>query len=84
MKLEITKFNDGSLIKVNESKPEYGSIQVRSISVTANDGFLNTETRVGFIAGKVEDFSKLNLVAGQDFSKVIGLLNDLSSVFYFI
>ena len=73
MKLEIVKFNDGSLIKINESKPEYGSIQVRSIVVTANEGFLNTETRIGFIAGKVEDLTKLNLVAGQDFSKVTGI-----------
>lgn len=74
MKLIVTKFKDDSVIKVNQDKPEYGSICVKSDTFSNTNGFLNRESRTGFVAGKVKDLEALGIKEGMDLSVVLGAM----------
>ncbi len=74
---EGNTLNESKLIRINDNKPEYGSmmvsVQTREFSF---GGFTNPRTRVAFIAGTVEDLEKMikqhKLEAGTNFSKKFG------------
>lgn len=73
MKTVIGKFKNGSLININENKPEYGSVMVIQTTPTLSDkGFSNNNTRIGFIAGKVTELESLKLVEGANVSDYYG------------
>ena len=72
MKAIVTLANghDG-IVMVSSNNPESAAIMLRSETMSANDqGFLQTEKRVGLFKGKTEDIQKLaaTLKPGDDFS----------------
>ena len=68
---------EDKLIRINDNKPEYGSMMVScQVREFAPGGFTNKRNKVAFIAGSVEDLKEMvkddNLKAGTDFGKVYG------------
>jgi len=68
---------DDKLIRINDNKPEYGSMMVtHKTREFGMGGFTNPKTRVAFIAGTVEDLKVMikenKLVAGSNFSDAFG------------
>lgn len=77
MEKEGNLLSEDKLIRINEAKPEYGSMMLVSPTVEiAPGGFLNKRNKVAFIAGTVEDLKAVieeyKLKAGTDYSKVFG------------
>ena len=57
----------GNVIVINANKPEFGSIAVASKNVSLTSGFVNTNSRVAFINGKVSDLKEV--VKAMDLSE---------------
>ena len=78
MKAIVTKANGAdSIIMVSKSNSEQAAIMLRSETLSANEqGFLQTEKRVGWIKGKTEEIQKLAsiLKEGDDFNVKCALL----------
>lgn len=85
MKIRVAKWNQkegntlvaGDLVRVNDNKPEYGSMMVVSETREFSPGgFTNKRTKVAFIAGRVEDLEDMiqfdHLREGSDFNKIYG------------
>ena len=85
MKISVVKWNekegntltDDKLIRINDNKPEYGSMMVVSEAREfALGGFTNKKTRVAFITGLVEDLEGMieehKLKDGSNFNQVFG------------
>lgn len=85
MKLTVAKWDEkngqntlakNGLIRVNDNKPEYGSLMLLNTTVALSGGFLNERTKVGFITGEVATLEKMvdtyGLKAGSDFSALVG------------
>lgn len=68
MKLIVTKFKDGSVIRQSTSNPLWGSIMLATSRVSLSNGILNTQNLRGFVRGTLEQLEALNLSAGMDFS----------------
>ena len=72
MKTVVTLANGhDKIVMVSSNNPESAAIMLRSEIMSANDqGFLQTEKRVGLFKGKTEDIQKLaaTLKPGDDFS----------------
>jgi hypothetical protein len=70
------KLTANGLIRINENKPEFGSLMLISQSVSLSNGFLNKRNIVGFVTGRVEDLEEViksfNLKAGSDYSVAVG------------
>jgi hypothetical protein len=65
------------LIRVNDNKPEFGSLMLVTPNVvTINNGFMNKRNKVGFITGRVEDLKEVikhhKLKEGTDYSEKFG------------
>jgi len=68
---------DDKLIRINDNKPEYGSMMVaQTVREFAPGGFTNKRNKVAFIAGTVEDLKEMvkenGLKADSDFGKAFG------------
>lgn len=70
------KLTANGLVRINENKPEFGSLMLIAQTVTLSGGFLNKRNKVGFITGRVEDLEAtikaFNLKAGTDYSVAVG------------
>lgn len=65
------------LIRVNDNKPEFGSLMLMSeLDVDVDSGFFNTRNKIGFLTGRISDIKKVikkyNLKEGMDYCKVFG------------
>ena len=65
------------LIRVNDNKPEFGSLMLVTPNVvTINNGFMNKRNKVGFITGRIEDLKDVikhyKLKEGMDYSVIFG------------
>lgn len=57
---------DGSVIRVSEKNPEYGSVRVEQEVIEFNDrGFAGSKNRVAFIRGELSFLHKMNFKGGQ-------------------
>ena len=84
MKCLVTKWNEkegnelvaNGLIRLNPSKPEFGSLMLMAQVITLSSGFLNKRNKVGFVVGNVEDLEAVikeyNLKEGTDYSVAVG------------
>ena len=70
------KLTANGLIRINDNKPEFGSLMLISQTVTVSNGFLNKRNKVGFVTGRVEDLEDViksyRLKEGTDYSDVFG------------
>jgi hypothetical protein len=75
MKAIVTLANGHKdIVMISKNNPESAAIMLRADTISANDqGFLQTEKRVGLFKGKTEDIQKLaaGLKPGDDFSQKV-------------
>lgn len=84
MKVFVTKWNEkegntlteNKLIRINDNKPEFGSLMLMSpVTELSPGGFLNKRNKVAFIVGRIEDLDatikEFRLKEGTDFSVAV-------------
>jgi len=74
---EGNTLTDDKLIRINDNKPEFGSVMVSSqVREFAPGGFTNKRTKVAFITGRMEDLKEMikdhKLKNGSDFNAIFG------------
>jgi len=84
MKLTVAKWeekegntlSENGLIRINEDKPDYGSLMLVAVVVTLSGSFANKRNRVGFITGAITDLEAIieeyGLKEGSDYSELVG------------
>jgi len=73
---EGNTLTENKLIRINDNKPEFGSLMLISpVTELSAGGFLNKRNKVAFIVGRVEDLqttiTEFKLKEGTDFSVAV-------------
>jgi len=72
----IPKNEDGTakhaIIRPSTTKPEWGSVMVKSTSFTMTNGIINERSRAAYFRAPLVLLNKLNLKEGADLSALLG------------